>query len=146
MDELGYDAAINYKTEDVRKAIRTHCPKGVDVFFDNVGGDILEAAISNLALRGRVVMCGAISQYNDSTPSPGPSNLSTLISMRGRMEGFIILDYLNRANEAIADLGKWIMAGELTYATDVVEGLDNAPEAFDRLFSGANAGKVMVKL
>lgn len=145
-DELGFDAAINYKTEDVRAAIKQHCPKGVDVFFDNVGGDILEAAIGNLALRGRVVMCGAIATYNDTTPSPGPNNLSNLISMRGRMEGFIILDYMGRSNEAIADLGQWIMAGELTYATDVVEGLDNAPEAMNRLFTGANAGKVMVKL
>lgn len=146
VDELGYDAAINYKTENVHKAIKQHCPKGVDVFFDNVGGDILEAAIGNLALRGRVVMCGAISQYNESTPNPGPNNLGTLISMRGRMEGFIILDYFPRSNEAIADLGQWVMAGELAYATDVVEGLDNAPVALDRLFSGANSGKVMVKL
>ncbi len=146
VDELGYDAAINYKTENVRRAIKEHCPKGVDVFFDNVGGDILEAAIGNLAIRGRVVMCGAISQYNDSTPSPGPSNLNTLISMRGRMEGFIILDYMRRADEAIADLGTWIMEGKLSYATDVVEGLDNAPEAMNRLFTGANTGKVMVKL
>lgn len=146
IDELGFDAAINYKTENVRKAIREHCPKGVDVFFDNVGGQILEDAIANLALRGRVVMCGAISGYNDSVPAPGPNNLTTLISMRGRMEGFIILDYFARSGEAIADMGGWIMEGKLTYATDVVEGLDNAPVALDRLFTGANAGKVMVKL
>ena len=145
-DELGFDAAINYKTGNVRKAIRQHCPKGVDVFFDNVGGEILEDAIANIALRGRVVMCGAIATYNDTTPSPGPNNLSNLISMRGRMEGFIILDYMRRSDEAIADLGTWIMEGKLTYATDVVEGLDNAPEAMNRLFTGANAGKVMVKL
>lgn len=145
-DELGFDGAINYKTEDVASAIRTHCPGGVDVFFDNVGGDILEAAIANLALRARVVMCGAISQYNDETPSPGPSNLTSLIIQRARMEGFIILDYFDRAQEAIGDLATWVMGGELTYAVDVVEGLDNAPEALDRLFTGANSGKVMVKL
>ena len=145
-DELGFDAAINYKTEDVAQAIRAACPNGVDVFFDNVGGDILEAAIGNIALRGRIVLCGAIAQYNDETPRPGPSNLSLLISMRGRMEGFIILDFLHRADEAIGDLATWVMNGDITYAVDVVEGLENAPVAMDRLFTGANTGKVMVKL
>ncbi len=145
-EELGFDAAINYKTDDVEAAIKQHCPDGVDVFFDNVGGDILEAALGNLALRSRVVMCGAISQYNDETPSPGPNNLTNLIVMRGRMEGFIILDYLHRADEAIGDLATWVMGGELKYAVDVVDGLDNAPAALDRLFTGANTGKVMVRL
>jgi NADPH-dependent curcumin reductase CurA len=145
-DELGFDAAINYKTEDVAAAIRAACPDGVDVFFDNVGGDILEAAIANLALRGRIVLCGAIAQYNDEVPRPGPSNLSLLISMRGRMEGFIILDFLDRSDQAIGDLVTWVMNGDIEYSVDVVEGLDNAPMALDRLFSGANTGKVMVKL
>jgi NADPH-dependent curcumin reductase CurA len=145
-DELGFDAAINYKTEDVASAIRAACPDGVDVFFDNVGGDILEAAIGNIALRGRVVLCGAIAQYNDETPRPGPNNLALLISMRGRMEGFIIIDYMHRAEEAIGELAGWVMNGDITFAVDVVEGLENAPEAMDRLFTGANTGKVMVKL
>ncbi len=145
-DELGFDASINYKTDDVAAAIRTHCPDGVDVFFDNVGGDILEAAIANLALRGRVVMCGAISQYNDTTPRPGPNNLTTLISLRGRMEGFIILDYLGRSDEAIADLATWVMGGDIKFAVDVIDGLENAPTALNRLFTGANSGKVMVRL
>ncbi len=145
-DELGFDAAINYKTENVARAIRAACPDGVDVFFDNVGGDILEAAIGNLALRGRIVLCGAIAQYNDEQPRPGPRNLAMLISKRGRMEGLIILDYLSRAGEAIAELATWVGQGKLTYATDIVDGLDNAPAAFDRLFTGANTGKVMVRL
>lgn len=145
-DELGFDAAINYKTENVRRAIGEACPDGVDVFFDNVGGDILETAIGKLALRGRVVLCGAISQYNAEAPAPGPKNLSSLISNRGRMEGFIVLDYLRRAGEAIADLADWVTEGKLKYETDVVDGLDNAPEAFNRLFTGANTGKVMVRL
>jgi NADPH-dependent curcumin reductase CurA len=145
-DELGFDAAINYKTEDVAAAIRTACPDGVDVFFDNVGGDILEAAIANIALRGRIVLCGAIAQYNDEVPRPGPSNLSLLISMRGRMEGFIILDFLDRADQAIGDLATWVMNGDIKFAVDVVDGLDNAPNALDRLFTGANTGKVMVRL
>jgi len=145
-DDLGFDAAINYKTENVRRAIREACPEGVDVFFDNVGGDILQAAISNLALRGRVVLCGAIAQYNDDAPRPGPNNLQMLISHRGRMEGFVVLDYMDRAGEALADLGRWMSEGKITYKTDVVDGLDNAPEALDRLFTGANMGKVMVRL
>ena len=144
--ELGFDAAINYKTDDVGAAIRAACPNGVDVFFDNVGGEILEAAIANIALRGRIVLCGAIAQYNDEVPRPGPANLSLLISMRGRMEGFIILDYMSRANEAIGELAGWVMGGELKFAVDVVDGLDNAPVAMDRLFTGANQGKVMVRL
>ena len=145
-DEAGFDAAINYKTENVRRAIRAACPEGVDIFFDNVGGDILEVAISNLALRGRVVLCGAISQYNEAAPAPGPNNLGMLISKRGRMEGFIILDYLRRAGEAIGELSGWVADGQLAYMTDVVDGLDNAPAALNRLFTGANTGKVMVRL
>ncbi len=145
-DHLGFDAAINYRTENLRRAIRQACPNGVDIFFDNVGGDILEEAILHLALRGRVVLCGAIAQYNDETPRPGPNNLPLLISKRARLEGFLVLDYLRRAPEAIADLGAWVTDGSLKYEVDVVEGLDNAPAAFDRLFTGANTGKVMVRL
>ena len=145
-DELGFDAAINYRTENVAKALKDACPNGIDVFFDNVGGEILEAALANLALRGRVVMCGAISQYNDAVPPPGPRNLSVLISKRGRMEGFIILDFLPRAGEAIAQLATWVMSGQLKYKVDVMEGLDNAPEALRKLFSGANEGKMLVKV
>lgn len=146
IDELGFDAAINYKTENVAQAIRAACPKGVDVFFDNVGGDILEAGLGNLAMHGRVVLCGAIATYNDEAPSPGPNNLTMLIINRGRMEGFIIIDYMDRAGEAIGELAGWVMSGELKFAVDVVDGLDNAPVALDRLFSGANQGKVMVRL
>ena len=137
-DELGFDAAINYRTDGVRRAIRSACPDGVDVFYDNVGGPILEAAIANLALRGRIVLCGAISQYNDAAPSPGPANLGMLISRRGRMEGFIILDYMGRADEAITDLAAWVASGEIQYRTDVMEGLESAPDALVRLFTGAN--------
>ena len=146
IDELGFDAAINYKTENVAQAIRAACPKGVDVFFDNVGGDILEAGLGNIAMHGRVVLCGAIATYNDEAPSPGPKNLTMLIINRGRMEGFIIIDYMDRADEAIGELAGWVMSGELKFAVDVVDGLDNAPVALDRLFSGANQGKVMVRL
>jgi NADPH-dependent curcumin reductase len=144
--ELGFDAAINYRSQDVGAAIGDACPDGVDVFFDNVGGNILEAALDHLALRGRVVLCGAIAQYNDTEPRPGPHNLVNLIMQRGRMEGFIVLDYLCRADEAIGELAGWVLGGELQYAVDVVDGLDQAPTALDRLFTGANTGKVVVRL
>jgi NADPH-dependent curcumin reductase CurA len=146
IDELGFDAAINYRTEDVSAAIRAACPNGVDVFFDNVGGDILEAALGNLAMHGRVVLCGAIATYNDDAPRPGPNNIMSLVINRGRMEGFIIMDYLHRAEEAIGELAGWVLGGQLKFAVDVVDGLDNAPVAMDRLFTGANQGKVMVRL
>jgi NADPH-dependent curcumin reductase CurA len=145
-DDLGFDAAINYRTEDVSAAIGAACPDGVDVFFDNVGGDILEAALDHLAIGGRVVLCGAIATYNDTEPRPGPTNLNNLITRRGRMQGFIVLDYLDRFAEAALALGAWVAEGELRYEVDVVEGLDNAPAALDRLFTGANRGKVVVKL
>lgn len=145
-DEFGFDAAINYRTDDVGEAIAATCPDGIDVFFDNVGGDILEAALDNLAMRSRVVLCGAISQYNDTEPRPGPPNLMNLVIQRSRMEGFIILDYMDRAMEAMMQLGAWVMEGSLVYKTDVVDGLDNAPAALDRLFTGANLGKVMVRV
>ena len=127
-------------------AIRDACPNGVDVFFDNVGGDILEAALGNLAMHGRVVLCGAIATYNDDSPRPGPNNIMSLVINRGRMEGFIIMDYLHRAEEAIGELAGWVLGGELKFAVDVVDGLENAPVAMDRLFTGANQGKVMVRL
>ena len=145
-DELGFDAAINYRSENVAAKLRETCPDGIDVYFDNAGGDILEAAIGHLALRGRVVMCGAISRYNDSAPSPGPRNLSALISKRGRMEGFIVLDYLKRSGEAIQHLATWLAEGRLTYSVDVMEGLDSAPDALMKLFDGGNTGKMMVRL
>ena len=145
-EELGFDAAINYRTDNVATALAATCPAGIDVFFDNVGGEILEAAIANLALRGRIVLCGAISQYNDAMPPPGPRNLAMLISKRARMEGFIILDFLPRASEAITQLATWVMGGQLKYKVDVMEGLNSAPEALRKLFTGANQGKMIVKV
>jgi hypothetical protein len=145
-DELGFDAAINYRTADLDQAVGAACPDGIDVFFDNVGGEILEVALGHLALQGRVVLCGAIATYNDDEPRPGPTTINNLISTRGRMEGFIILDYVDRFAEAAIQLGTWVAEGEVHYEVDVVDGLDNAPVALDRLFTGANTGKVMVRL
>ncbi len=145
-EDLGFDAAIDYKSQDVGKRLRELCPTGIDVDFENVGGEILDACLGRLALRGRVVLCGMISQYNAAGAPAGPKNLGNLLMQRGRIEGFIVLDYLARAGEAFGKLGEWLEMGKLKYATDVVAGLEQAPVALDRLFSGANRGKLMVKV
>jgi NADPH-dependent curcumin reductase CurA len=145
-EELGFDAAIDYKAEDVGERLQELCPAGIDVDFENVGGEILDACLGRLALRGRVVLCGMISQYNATGAPAGPKNLSKVLMQRGRIEGFIVLDYLARAGEAFGKLGEWLAAGRLRYATDVVAGLEQAPAALDRLFQGANRGKLMVKV
>ena len=144
--ELGFHDVIDYKSEDVGARLRETCPKGVDVYFDNVGGDVLDAVLGRLAMRGRVVLCGAIARYNDTEAMPGPSNYLSLISQRGRMEGFIVIDFFDRAMEAIPELYTWMNEGRLKYRTDVVEGLENAPAALARLFKGENRGKQLVKL
>ncbi|MCB9594861.1 MAG: NADP-dependent oxidoreductase [Sandaracinaceae bacterium] len=145
-DELGFDAAINYrKTPDLTRAVREACPKRVDVFFDNVGGAILDAALASLAMRGRVVVCGGISQYNAKKVA-GPSNYLALVVARGRMEGFVVLDYLPRANEALAALVPWLQRGELKSRYHVVEGLENAASALQLLFEGGNQGKLLVAI
>jgi NADPH-dependent curcumin reductase CurA len=144
--ELGFDAAINYKTEDVGKRLSELCPKGVDVFFDNVGGQILNDVLARLALRARVVLCGAISQYEKFDDAYGPPNYLNLISRRARMEGFIILDYADRFMEGAFALGGLLAEGKLKHKTTVVEGLDKAPEALQRLFSGDHEGKLLVRV
>jgi NADPH-dependent curcumin reductase CurA len=145
--ELGFDAAINYKTaKDLHEEIRRACPQGIDVFFDNVGGDVLDTALRSLALHARVVICGAISQYNATGPMKGPSNYMALLVQRARMQGFVVFDYQSRYAEAQAQLGRWLAEGKLHYREDVVEGLENAPRALLRLFDGSNAGKLIVKL
>ncbi|MDI3287275.1 NADP-dependent oxidoreductase [Polyangium sp. 15x6] len=145
-DELGFDAAIDYKDEDVYKRLGELCPDGIDVYFDNVGGAILEAALSHLAMRGRVVLCGSIGDYNSAEAGSGPRNLMNLVMKRGRMEGFIVTDYAARFGEAIGDLARWAAEGRLKDRVDVVEGLANAPAALRRLFTGANTGKQLVKV
>ncbi len=145
-DELGADAAIDYKNEDVGKALKTHCPEGIDVYFDNVGGDILDAVLKHLRLRARIVLCGGISQYNATGGARGPANYLSLISARARMEGFVIIDYLNRSDEAVAELGAWTAAGKIRSKLDIVEGLENFPTALRRVYSGANLGKQLVKV
>ncbi len=144
--EMGLDAAIDYKTENVSARIRELCPDGLNIYFDNVGGAILDAALANLAQNARVVMCGGISGYNEKEPPPGPRNLMNLIITRSRMEGFIVMDYASRFGEAISELSQWIAEGKVVHKEDVQEGIENAPRTFQRLFLGENTGKQLLKL
>jgi len=144
-DELGFDGAIDYKGEDVNARLRELCPKGMDVFFDNVGGEILEAALGNLARHARVVLCGAISNYNAEVPH-GPRNYMNLLVRRSRMEGFVVFDYFPRTEEAMAELVPMVMDGRLRHREDVRDGLENAPQALVDLYTGDNTGKLLVKI
>jgi NADPH-dependent curcumin reductase CurA len=146
VDELGFDAAINYKTEPIGPRLRALCPQGIDLYFDNVGGEILDICLGQIALRGRVVLCGAISTYNEKGRPAGPSNYRALIGRRGRMEGFIILDYADRFPEAQTAMFGWLAEGKLHHAEHVVHGLASAPDALNLLFTGGNTGKVIVAL
>jgi NADPH-dependent curcumin reductase CurA len=144
IDELGFDAAIDYKAEDVRARLHELCPDGIDVFFDNVGGEILEAVLDNLALRARIALCGAISIYNDRDAAPGLPNTFELINTRSRIEGFLVLDYLDRFLEAQLEMFGWVAEGRIKHREHVVDGLENAVDALNMLFTGANTGKVIV--
>ena len=146
VEEARFDAAVDYKSEDVAARLRALCPRGIDVFFDNVGGEQLDIALAQLALRGRIVLCGAISQYSESALPPGPKNYMNLVIKRGRMEGFLVFDYFARAPEAVRDLAAWVRQGEIKDRADVQEGLENAPRALRRLFTGENRGKQLVKI
>ncbi|HXD13113.1 MAG TPA: NADP-dependent oxidoreductase [Xanthobacteraceae bacterium] len=146
VDELGFDAAIDYKAGDVREGLRTHCPKGVNVYFDNVGGDILDIVLTRLTLHACVVICGAISQYNNTTPVKAPSNYLSLLVNRARMEGMVVFDYADRFPQARRDIAAWIAAGKLKSREDVVEGLQTFPETLLKLFNGENFGKLVLKV
>lgn len=146
VDELGFDAAINYKTENVAAALKKHCPNGIDIDFENVGGEIMDAILAQINLRARIVLCGLISGYNATEPVPGPYNFANILVQRARVEGFIVMDYASRAMECMTELGKWLMEGKLKYRVDEVEGLKAAPMALNRLFEGANIGKLVVKI
>lgn len=146
VDELGFDAAVNYREGQVGRRLREACPGGVDLYFDNVGGPVLDACLGHLALRGRVVLCGAISTYNATEPVPGPSNYPNLIVRRGRMEGFLVLDYAARFAAAQAELAGWVGEGRIRHRAHVVDGLEHAPDALNLLFAGGNTGKVVVRL
>jgi hypothetical protein len=145
-EELGFDAAINYKTENVLENLKKHCPNGIDIDFENVGGAILDAVLSLINLRARIVLCGLISQYNADKPVPGPYNFASILVNRARIEGFIVLDYMDRAQEAMMELGQWLAEGKIKYRVEVVEGLEQAPRAVNKLFDGSHQGKLIVKI
>jgi NADPH-dependent curcumin reductase CurA len=145
-DELGFDAAINYKTcGDYETAIRKACPEGVDVYFDNVGGEILDATLLCLNKFARVAVCGWISTYNIAD-APGPTNLWQLVAESVTVQGFTVLDYLDRFGEGIGQLAQWVMAGEIKYREEVVDGLDNVLPTFLKLFDGSNQGKLVIRI
>jgi NADPH-dependent curcumin reductase CurA len=146
VEELGFDGAIDYKSENVRARLKELCPDGIDVYFENVGGSILEAALDNLRLRARIVLCGMISTYNNERPAPGPANLINLVLRRARMEGFLVTDYAPRFGEAAREMGQWLAEGKLRSRETVVEGLENAPAALRMLFTGGNVGKLVLKI
>jgi len=144
---LGFDAALNYKAcPDLSDALSGACPKGVDVYFDNVGGAVSDAAIGRINQGSRIVVCGQIAHYNAKTPTRGPRILATLLVNRARAEGFIVYDYKDRFQAALVELQRWMAEGRLKTKETIVEGIENAPKAFMGLFEGANTGKLLVKV
>jgi NADPH-dependent curcumin reductase CurA len=143
---LGFDGAIDYKTEDVKRSLRKHCPNGIDIYFDNVGGEILDAALTQIRIGARIVVCGAISQYCNTTPVAGPSNYLSIISNRATMKGMLVLDYVDRYPQAGAEMAAWMAAGKLKSREHIVEGLITFPETLLMLFKGENSGKLMLKV
>lgn len=146
IDELGFDDAIDYKNENVKVGLKRCCPKGLDVYFDNVGGDILDAALTRLRMHARIVICGAISQYNNTTAIKGPSNYLSLLVNRARMEGMVVMDYAKGYRQAAAEMGQWMLEGKLKTREDVYEGIDNFYDTFKRLFTGEKKGKLVLKV
>jgi NADPH-dependent curcumin reductase CurA len=147
VEELGFDAAIDYKAGDLRRQLKTHAPNGIDVFFDNVGGDVLEAALSRLARGARVVLCGAISQYNAAGELRGLGNYMQLLVARASMTGFVIFDYADRYGEAVVRLADWLRGGELRAREQVIHGdVGDFPDALLALFRGDNTGKMVLAL
>jgi NADPH-dependent curcumin reductase CurA len=144
--ELGFDAAFNYRERRPREAVAELAPDGIDIYFDNVGGDHLEAAIGALRTHGRVVACGSISRYNDAEPAPGPRNMFLVVTKRLRLQGFIITDHFERFGEFAREATQWVRDGRLQYRETVVDGIENAPRAFLGLLRGENIGKMLVKV
>ena len=145
-DELGFDHAFDYHDADLRAELKMGAPEGLDVYFDNVGGDHLQAALSCMREFGRIALCGAISMYNDTEPTPGPTNLPRAIGLGLNIRGFLVRHYSHMRDDFLRDMGKWLADGSVTYRETVYEGIDSAPEAFIGLFTGANLGKMVVRL
>jgi NADPH-dependent curcumin reductase CurA len=146
VQELGFDACIDYKAGDVKAGLKEHCPKGVDIYFDNVGGDILDAVLTRITRGARIIICGAISQYNNTTPVKGPANYLSLLVNRARMEGIVVFDYADRYPLAIAEMAGYLKDGTMKSKEDVVDGLENFPETLLKLFNGENFGKLVLQV
>jgi NADPH-dependent curcumin reductase CurA len=146
IDELGFDGAIDYKNEDIAAGIKRTCPKGIDVYFDNVGGDILDAALARIRMHARVVICGAISQYNNREAIQGPKNYLSLLVNRGTMQGMVVMDYAQDYRKAAMEMGTWMMQGKLKSREDIYDGIENFYDTFKRLFSGDKKGKLVLKV
>ena len=145
-DDLGFDVAINYRTEDVPKMLAAACPDGIDVYFDNVGGEILDECLKLMNFKGRIPTCGLISQYNAIEPVPGPYNYAMILMQRLRVEGFIVLDFMERYPEAIAALSQWMAEGKIKVRTEIVDGLENALQTLKKIYTGANTGKLIIRV
>ena len=145
-DELGFDAAFNYRDGEVGSQLREHCPKGIDIYFDNVGGDHLSAALARMRRFGRIAICGAVSQYNEEAQPPGPENFMSVIPNRLTITGFLVIDHYDLLKEFVAEVGPWVVSGELKYRETIVDGIENMPGAFIGLLQGENIGKMLVKV
>jgi NADPH-dependent curcumin reductase CurA len=146
VDELGFDACIDYKNSAVKDGLKAHCPRGVDIYFDNVGGEILDAVLARISMKARIIICGAISQYNNTTPVRGPANYLSLLVHRARMEGIVVFDYADRYPVGVAEIARWMKEGSFKTREDIVQGLENFPEALLMLFEGRNFGKLVLQL
>jgi NADPH-dependent curcumin reductase CurA len=146
LEDLGFDATIDYKAEDVDAALGEKCPNGIDIYFDNVGGEILDAALAHLARNARVVICGAISQYNSTDGLCGPANYLSLLVNHASMTGFVMSDYLDRYGEAVQEMAGWLASGKLVSREEIAAGLENFPQVLLRLFHGENTGKLVLEV
>jgi NADPH-dependent curcumin reductase CurA len=146
VNELGFDACIDYKNESVKDGLKTHCPNGVDIYFDNVGGEILDTVLTRINLKARIIICGAISQYNNTTPVKGPSNYLSLLVNRARMEGIVVFDYADRYPIAMSEMAKWMKEGSFKTREDIVDGLESFSDALLMLFEGKNFGKLVLRV
>jgi NADPH-dependent curcumin reductase CurA len=147
VDELGFDGGYNYKeVQDHRAKLREICPAGIDVYFDNTGGSVSDAALASINLRARIVLCGQISQYNLDKPEMAPRLLFQLIVKRARMEGFLVFDHAARYREGLEHLGAWVKEGKLRYREQFFDGIENTPRAFIAMLQGANTGKMLVRV
>jgi NADPH-dependent curcumin reductase CurA len=145
-EDLGFDAAVNYKADSVSRSLKRHCPDGIDIYFENVGGKILDTVLGQINVGARIPLCRLISQYNATGPGTGPYRFANLITKRATIQGFVVFDYADRSDVARAALREWLVEGKLKYRVDVVEGLANAPLAINKLFDGSNRGKLIIRI